>query len=167
MKAFASAAYASGLIDTEAKATPEDRWRSITVARTGSAHGVSPGSRGGNASKATRPIAGSLASAVSAPMNMSVSTAACPVTSSGLFCEANDGSARRSARFVGAANAGSVSPAVPAASANSVHAPPDWKAPAIPSVRSFRWCASRTAASNIVTGSSTRTTAVTLEPGVA
>ena len=106
--------------------------------RTGSAHGISPGRRGGNASKATRPIAGSFASAVRAPTNISVSTAAWPVTSSGLFCDANEGSARRSARFVGVANEGRLSPAAPAASAKSVQAPPDWNAPAIPAVRSCR-----------------------------
>ena len=46
----------------------------------------------------------------------------------------------------------------PAASANSVHAPPDCSAAATPSVRSFFTCDSSSAVSNIVTGSSTSTT---------
>ncbi len=87
---------------------------------------------------------------------MSVSTAAWPVTSSGLFCDANDGSRRRSARFVAGAKSGRDRPAAPADSANNVHAPPDCSAAATPP-RTRRVWESRTAASNIVTGSSTRT----------
>ena len=158
MKALASSVYASGLMHSDTNATPVERCSSIALDSTGSAHGVSPGSRGGNASNATSPTLGSLASADNASTNMSVSTAAWPVTSSGLFCDAYDGKARFSAVFVARVYSGKGRSAAPAASANSVHAPPDCSAAATPSVRSFFVCDSSTAASNIETGSSTSTT---------
>ena len=149
--------YASALIATEANAT-RVRFSSSRILRSsGSAHTPSDSTRGGNASNATNPMAGSSARASSAPQNISVSTAACPVTSSGLFCEAKSGRIRRSRAFVDGASSGSGSPCPPAASANSVHAPPDCRAAATPSVRSLRWYVNSTPASNIVTGSSTRT----------
>ncbi len=75
-----------------------------------------------------------------------------------MFCDANDGNAFLSAVFVARANSGSGSSAAPAASANSVHAPPDCSAAATPSLRSFLVWDRSTAASNIDTGSSTSTT---------
>ena len=61
---------------SDTNATPVERCSSIALDSTGSDHGVSPGSRGGNASNATSPTPGSFASADSASTNMSVSTAA-------------------------------------------------------------------------------------------
>ena len=61
---------------SDTNATPVERCSSIALVSTGSAHGVSPDSLGGNASNATRPTAGSCASAVSASTYISVSTAA-------------------------------------------------------------------------------------------
>ena len=58
-----------------------------------------PPSRGGNASNATRPTRRVVRQRASASQNMSVSTAAWPVTSSGLFCDAKCGSAFRSGRL--------------------------------------------------------------------
>ncbi len=124
-----------------------------TRARTGSAHTPSDSSRGGNASKATSPTRGSPANASSAATYISVSTAAWPVTSSGLFCPAKAGRAARRRRRVAAASSGSSRPASAAASANNVHAPPDCRAAATPDARSVRWDESSTAASNISTGS--------------
>ncbi len=67
-----------------------------------------------------------------------------------------------------AENSGRSRPAAPAASANSVHAPPDCSAAATPVVRSLLHPSrAARAASNIVTGSSTRTTPLRAEPGVA
>ena len=138
---------------TEAKATPVSSWSSRARASTGSAHTSSDSSRGGNASKATSPIRGSPASASSAATYISVSTAAWPVTSSGLFCPAKAGRAARSRRLVAPVNSGSSRPASAAASANSVQAPPDCRAAATPGARSARWDESSTIASNISTGS--------------
>ena len=143
---------------TDANTTPVSFRSRRAVRKTGSAHTSSPSSRGGNASNATNPTAGSRASASSASQNMSVSTAACPVTSSGLFCDAKCGNAFRSRRFVVAENSGSSRPFAPAASANRVHAPPDCSAAATPFVRNRVPNESSSAASNIVTGSSTRIT---------
>ena len=130
--------YASELIATDANTTRVDRRSSRAERNTGSAHPPSPSVRGGKASNTTSPTAGSVASASRAPRNISVSTAAWPVTSSGLFCEAKCGSTERNLRFVVGAKSGSVRPASPAASANSVHAPPDCNAAAIPVVRIVR-----------------------------
>ena len=123
--------------------------------------------RGGNASNATNPTAGSSASASSAPTNMSVSTAAWPVTSSGLFCDAKWGSAFLSRALRLRRELGQRQPRAPAASANSVHAPPDWSAAATPVVRSFLRAASSTAASNIVDRVLDEHGAVAAKPGIA
>jgi hypothetical protein len=69
---------------------------------------------------------------------MSVSTAACPVTSSGLFWDAKCGRTSPNVRLVLVEKSGSVSPAAPAASANSVQAPPDCRAADTPVVFSLR-----------------------------
>ena len=61
---------------TDANTTPVSFRKRRAVCRIGSAQTSSPSSRGGNASNATSPTAGSCASASNAAQNISVSTAA-------------------------------------------------------------------------------------------